>query len=77
LVVLRDKKSATDHRYNIATINGINEEEFNKALESQTFYTLEEVFIQDKLSWINAQSSDGKILNGANFKYAAVSTSQL
>lgn len=77
LVVLRDKKSATDHRYNIATINGINEEEFNKALESQTFYTMEEVFIQDRLSWINAQSSDGKILNGANFKYAAVSTSQL
>ena len=77
LVVLRSKKSATDHRYNIATINWINEEEFNKALESQTFYTLEEVFVQDKLSWINAQSSDGKILNGANFKYAAVSTSQL
>ena len=77
LVVLRGKKSATDHWYNIATVNWINEEEFNKALESQTFYTIEEVFVQDKLSWINAQSSDGKILNGANFKYAAVSTSQL
>jgi hypothetical protein len=38
---------------------------------------LEEVFVQDKLAWINAQSEDGKILNGANFKYAAVSTSQL
>ena len=41
------------------------------------FYTMEEVFVQDKLSWKNAKSDDGKILNGANFKYAAVSTSQL
>jgi hypothetical protein len=38
---------------------------------------MEEVFVQDKLSWKNAKSDDGKILNGANFKYAAVSTSQL
>ena len=77
LVVLRDKKSATDHWYNFVTVKWVNENEFNKALESQTFYTIEEVFVQDKLSWVNAQSEDGKILNGANFKYAAVSTSQL
>ena len=77
LVVLRDKKDANEHWYNFATVKWLNEEEFNKALESQIFYTLEEVFVQDKLSWINAQSEDGRILNGANFKYAAVSTSQL
>jgi len=77
LVVLRDKKSKTDHWYNIAVINWINEEDFNKALESQTFYTLEEVFVQDKLSWVNARTDDWEILNGANFKYASVSTSQL
>ena len=77
LVVLKDKKSATDHWYNLAIVNWINEEEFNKALESQTFYTMEEVFVQDKLGWVNAQTDDGEILNGANFKYASVSTSQL
>ena len=77
LVVLRGVKSITDHWYNIAVVNWINEEEFNKALESQTFYTMEEVFVQDRLTWKNAQSEDGKILNGANFKYASVSTSQL
>ena len=77
LVVLRDKKSATDHWYNFVSVKWVNEWDFNKALESQTFYTMEEVFVQDKLSWVNAQSEDGKILNGANFKYAAVSTSQL
>ena len=77
LIVMKDKKTSKDHRYNIAIVNWINEESFNKALESQTFYTLEEVFVQDKLSRINAQSEDWKILNGANFKYASVSTSQL
>ena len=77
LVVLRDKKWADDHWYNFATVRWVNEEDFNKALESQTFYTLEEVFVQDKLSWVNAQSEDWRILNGANFKYASVSTSQL
>ncbi len=77
LVVLRWKKDITDHWYNIATVNWINEDEFNKALESQTFYTFEEIFVQDRLTWKNAQSENGKILNWANFKYAAVSTSQL
>lgn len=77
LIVLRDKKSSTDQWYNFAIINWVKEDEFNKALESQIFYTLEEVFVQDKLAWINAQSSDWKLLNGANFKYASVSTSQL
>ena len=77
LVVLRDKKSPLDHWYNVVKVNGVNKDEFSKALESQTFYTMEEVFVQDRLTWKNAQSSKGKILNGANFKYASVSTSQL
>ena len=77
LVVLKDKKAKTDHWYNVAIVNWVSEEAFNKALESQTFYTLEEVFVQDKLSWVNAQTDDWEILNGANFKYASVSTSQL
>lgn len=77
IVVIRDTKSATDHWFNFATMNWIDEDTFNNALASQTFYTLEEVFVQDKLSWINAQSDNGQILNGANFKYASIGTSQL
>jgi len=77
IVAIRDTKSANEQWFSFVIANWVNEEEFNKALESQTFYTLEEVFVQDKLSRINAQSEDGKILNGANFKYASVSTSQL
>lgn len=77
LVAIRDRKTANDHRFNFVNINWINESDFNSALESQTFYTMEEVFVQDRLTWVNAQSEDWKILNGANFKYASVSTSQL
>jgi preprotein translocase subunit SecD len=46
-------------------------------LKSKTTYTIEEIFVQDRLTWITAQAGDGKILNGANFKYASVSTSQM
>ena len=77
LVVLNWKKAVNEQWYNFAVVTWVNESDFNSALESQTFYSLEEVFVQDKLSWISAQSDNGDILNWANFKYASVSTSQL
>ena len=77
LLVIRDKKSVNDKRFNFAIVNWVNESEFKAWLDSQTFYTLEEIFVQDRLSWVNAQSDNWNILNWANFKYAAVSTSQL
>ena len=77
IIVIRDRKSVNDKRYYFAEIDGINEADFKSWLESQTFYTLEEIFVQDKLSWVDAKSDDGKILNGAYFKYAEVKTSQL
>ncbi len=77
LLVIKDKKAVNDKWFNFAVINWIDESAFKAWLDSQTFYTLEEIFVQDKLSWVNAQSDDWKILNWANFKYASVSTSQL
>ena len=77
LIAMRDIKSEDEKRFNFMIVNWVSEYSFNTALESQTFYTIEEVFVQDRLTWKNAQSSDGRILNGANFKYASVSTSQL
>ena len=77
IVAIRDIKSANEQWFNFMIANWVDKDAFEAALESQTYYTLEEVFVQDKLSWKNAQSDDGKILNGANFKYAWVSTSQL
>ena len=50
---------------------------FSSALKTQTLYTIEDLFVQDRLTWVTAQTPDGKILNGANFKYAGVSNSQL
>lgn len=77
ILVIKDKKSVDDKRFYFVVVNWVNESEFKAWLDSQTFYTLEEIFVQDRLSWINAQSDDWKILNWANFKYASVSTSQL
>ncbi len=77
IIVIKDKKSVNDKRFNFAVINWINESDFKAGLDSQTFYTLEEIFVQDRLSWVNAQSDNWRILNWANFKYASVSTSQL
>ena len=44
---------------------------------TQTLYSLEEVFVQDRLLWKNAQSENWEILNWGNFKYAEVKTSEL
>lgn len=76
LVVL-DKKGVNDQRYGFVVINDIDQESFEKELQTKTYYTIQEVFVQDSLSWIPAQSSKGKMLNGANFQYAAVGTSKL
>lgn len=40
-------------------------------------YDLEVVFVRDRNSWVTAKSSDGKILNGANFKLATVTRDNL
>ena len=77
IVAIRDIKAANEQWFNFVIVNWVDKDAFDWSLESQTFYTMEDVFVQDKLSWVNAQSEDGKILNGANFKYASVSTSQL
>ncbi len=58
-------------------LSWLNESGANEGLGTQTLYTFEEVFVEDRLSWRNAQSDKGDILNWGNFKYAEVSTSQL
>jgi preprotein translocase subunit SecD len=49
----------------------------NETPTTQTLYSLEEVFVQDRLLWKNAQSENWEILNWGNFKYAEVKTSEL
>jgi preprotein translocase subunit SecD len=74
---IADKKSLTEKKYAFLKIENVQKEAFEDALKSKTTYTIEEVFVQDQLSWITAQTPEGKILNGANFKYASVSNSQI
>jgi protein-export membrane protein SecD len=77
IIKILEKKAPNDKRYAFFTINQVNPTSFEEALQSKTTYTIEEVFVQDQLTRITAQTTDGKILNGANFKYAAVSNSQM
>lgn len=72
-----EKKEINDTRYGFVVVNNVNKEQFEKELATKTYYSLQEVFVQDKLSWIPAQSSKGEMLNGANFQYAKVDTSKL
>jgi len=44
---------------------------------TETQYTLEDVFVQNKETWVSATDKDNNVLNGAYFKYANVSTSDL
>ncbi|MDR0607753.1 MAG: hypothetical protein LBG52_05420 [Candidatus Peribacteria bacterium] len=74
---ITDRKAPMDKRFAFFTIKNVNEASFVEALKSMTVYTIQEVFVQDRLSWVAAQSSDGKILNGANFKYASPDKSQI
>jgi protein-export membrane protein SecD len=77
IIDILDKKTPNEKRFGFLTVHDVDEAAFEKALQSKTYYTIEEVFIQDQLSWMSAQTTDGKILNGTNFKYASVSNSQM
>jgi protein-export membrane protein SecD len=77
IVKITETKSINEKWFGFLKVESINTEAFEIALQSKVYYTLEETFIQDKLSRTTAQSTDGKILNGANFKYATVSNSQV
>jgi preprotein translocase subunit SecD len=77
VIKILDKKAPSEKRYAFLKIDQVSAPTFEDALKSQIKYTIEDIFIQDQLTRTTAQSSDGKILNGANFKYAAVSNSQM
>jgi len=74
---ISERKAAHQQRFAFLKVENVNQASFEEALTSKTTYTIEEVFIQDQLSWMTAQTNDGRILNGANFKYASVSNSQI
>lgn len=44
---------------------------------NETLYTLEDIFVQNKENWVAAIDKDNNILNGAYFKFANTSTSDM
>lgn len=77
LIVIKDKKSASEKRYSFLKVLWTDQSSFEDSLKMQTLYTIEDVFMQGRLSRVVAQTTDGRILNWANFKYAGVSSSQM
>ena len=45
--------------------------------QEESTYTILDMFIQDSVSWVQAIDDDGNVLNGAYFRYANTSTSQV
>lgn len=77
ILVFSDIKTASEKQYAFFKITWVDASTFEDALKMQTLYTIQDVFVQGTLSRVTAQTPDGKILNGANFKYAGVSSSQI
>lgn len=49
----------------------------NNSWEIVTQYDIEDVFVQDQETWVAATDKDNNVLNGAYFKYANTSSSQV
>ncbi len=77
VLVINDTKTVNERKYSFLKVAWVNESAFSSALKTLVLYTIEDLFVKDHLTWLTAQTSDGKILNGANFKYAGITTSQL
>ena len=77
VVYLRDVKEERDHMYTEIIVKDVDQDKFEKALESQMLYDIEIVFVQDRETWTTAKSSNWDILNWAYFKYATVSQWQM
>lgn len=76
----RSVKTPEEKLFSYVQVTGISGNEwpsFEQALKQTTLYTIEDVFIQNKQSWITAVDSENRVLNGASFKMASVGSSQL
>jgi protein-export membrane protein SecD len=73
-------KTPEEKLFNYLEVTGLSANDwtaFEQALKQTTIYTLEDVFIQNKQSWITAIDGQNRVLNGAYFKMASVGASQL
>jgi len=78
LVYTKDIKEAWENVYRFLEINGIADQAaFEDSLKNQVVYTIDEIFVQDRLWWKLAQWNDWSPLNGAYFTIAKSETTQL
>ncbi len=74
-------KAADQKLYDIAVIDAVSQPQYVKfqdAIQFETLYSFEEVFVRNKNSWVSAKdSATSEILNGAFFKFASINQSQL
>ncbi len=77
LVYAKAAKEAGESAYSFIEVAGIsNPEAFENSLKNQTLYVIDEIFVQDRLTWKLAQGNDGSPLNGAYFTLARAETTQ-
>lgn len=78
IVLVRNIKAVGEQLFQIASLDGIqNILAFENDLRNQTYFDLEEIFVQNKVDWKLAQGKDGSVLNGAYFESAIPSSTQL
>ena len=78
LIYTKDVKEAWENVYRFLEINGITDQTaFEDSLKNQVVYTIDEIFVQDRLWWKLAQWNDWSPLNGAYFTIAKSETTQL
>jgi hypothetical protein len=64
VVYTEDVKEEGENVYSFLEINDIEDSAaFEDTLKNQTIYTIDEVFVQDRLLWKIAQGNDGSPLN--------------
>lgn len=76
VVYTEQKKANNEYVYSSTVVKNIPEN-FETELKTKTLYDIEFVFTQDHEPWTLAKTANGKILNGAYFKYANAGSSSL
>jgi hypothetical protein len=77
IVYLRQTKSKDETLFSQLVVNNVNQKNFEEKMKAIILYDIETVFVQDRETWIAAQTKNGEILNGAYFKYSNTSQSQV
>ncbi len=80
IVYMRSHKAASQNMNSVLIVSKMTSDlkkQFDKNVKTKTIYTIEDIFVQNKESWLPAIDTQNRVLNGAFFKFANTSTDQL